>query len=96
MASNERMISAAKLVTVLAKKFRNGMIHYDDLMAVIADVPTEKVVEVEQGCWEPHPYHPGLVRCSKCKERIIREDAADEEIYCSKCGTRLVGGNEDT
>ena len=44
----ERMISAAKLVIVLAKKFRNkGMIHYDDLMAVIADVPTASVIPVE-------------------------------------------------
>ena len=59
----------------------------------LADLEESNAGHVEQGCWEPHPYHPGLVRCSKCKERIIREDAADEEIYCSKCGTRLVGGN---
>ena len=44
MEQNERLISAWKLVTVLAKKFRNkGMIHYDDLMAVIADAPTVAV-----------------------------------------------------
>ena len=41
---SERVISVAKLETVLAKKFRNkGMIHYDDLMAVIADVPAMAV-----------------------------------------------------
>ena len=88
----ERMISAGKLVTVLARKFRNkGVLHYDDLMAVIADVPSVDAVEVVHGEWEPHPYHPGLVRCSKCKEQIIPEDMVDEEIYCSKCGTKLGG-----
>ena len=35
----ERMISAAKLVIVLAKKFRTKAIHYDDLMETIADIP---------------------------------------------------------
>ena len=67
------------------------MLHYDDLMAVIADVPSVDAVEAVYGEWEPHPYHPGLVRCSKCKEQIIPEDMVDEEIYCSKCGTKLGG-----
>ena len=43
----ERMISAAKLVIVLAKKFRTKAIHYDDLMATIADMPTAQVIPVE-------------------------------------------------
>lgn len=43
----ERMISAAKLVIVLAKKFRTKTIHYDDLMAAIADMPTASVIPVE-------------------------------------------------
>ena len=43
----ERMISAAKLVIVLAKKFRTKTIHYDDLMAEIADMPTASVIPVE-------------------------------------------------
>ena len=55
MANEKRLISRAKLVIVLAKKFRNGMIHYDDLMAAIADIPTVDAVEV--------------VRCKDCKYR---------------------------
>lgn len=43
----ERMISAARLVIVLAKKFRTKAIHYDDLMATIADIPTAPVIPVE-------------------------------------------------
>lgn len=51
MATNsERMISASKLVTRLAKRFRNrGMVHYDDLMAEIADVPTVDAVTGQGG-----------------------------------------------
>lgn len=46
MANEKWLISRSKLVIVLAKKFRNGMIHYDDLMAAIADIPTLDAVEV--------------------------------------------------
>ena len=53
MKTERQLISRAKLVIVLAKKFRNGMIHYDDLMAAIADIPTVDAVEV--------------VRCKDCK-----------------------------
>ena len=65
----ERMISAAKLVTVLARKFRNkGMIHYDDLMAVIADVPSVEAVEV--------------VRCKDCKHWKKCESSLIGETMC--------------
>ena len=53
MSTENRLISAFKLVSVLAKKVRNGHIHYDDLMAAIADIPTVDAVEV--------------VRCKDCK-----------------------------
>lgn len=40
MKSHERLISAGKLVSKLAKKNYTGMIHYDDILATIADLPT--------------------------------------------------------
>jgi len=56
MANKERLLSASKLVIALAKKYRSGMIHYDDLMATIADIPTVDAVEV--------------VRCKNCEYHI--------------------------
>lgn len=48
--TSEPMISAAKLEEVLGKRFRSkGMIHYDDLMAAIADIPAVDAVEVVDG-----------------------------------------------
>ena len=46
MANEKRLIDVFKLVTKLAKKRQFGMIHYDDLMATIADAPTVDAVEV--------------------------------------------------
>ena len=93
----ERMISAAKLVTVLARKFRNkGVLHYDDLMAVIADVPSVDAVEVVHGRWQERRFicmdsevMLGY-RCSRC---MLTFDA--ETNYCPNCGAKMDGGNED-
>ena len=72
----ERMISEAKLVTVLARKFCNkGMIHYDDLMAVIADVPSMDAVEVKckvgdlvYALWEAPVKQKYIIYCAEVKE----------------------------
>ena len=106
----ERMISAAKLVTVLARKFRNkGMIHYDDLMAVIADVPSVEAVEVVHARWI---YEDDTVMkwttkaiCSACNCVVAqsvelaheygRENHEKENNYCPHCGAKMDGGNED-
>ena len=48
MAQSERLLSASTLVTALAKRFGGGMLHYDDLMAAIADIPTVDAVEVSE------------------------------------------------
>jgi len=63
------------------------------VLQIIDEQPTVDAVELVDGQWEPHPYHPGFVRCSKCKDRIIREDIVEEEPFCAKCGTRLTGGD---
>ena len=99
MSTENRLISAFKLVSVLAKKFRNGHIHYDDLMAAIADIPTVDAVEVVHGRWEPHyetfdedkavgvlggEYQTGWL-CSVCGRY-----EPTEEPYCN-CGAKMDG-----
>lgn len=64
------MVSVSKLVTALAKRFGGGMLHYDDLMAAIADVPSTDAVEP--------------VRCGKCQHWEEDEESRGEygECYC--------------
>ena len=90
MANTERLISAWKLVSVLAKKFRSGMLHYDDLMATIADVPTVDAVGVVHGRWEKAEYN-GWMRCDKCKDVYIEEGylGNGKWNYCPNCGAKM-------
>ena len=44
--ANERLILEQNLVAELEKKCHHGMIHYDDLMAVIANVPIVDAVMI--------------------------------------------------
>lgn len=70
MAKSERMMSVSTLETVLARRFGGGMLHYDDLMAAIADIPTVNAVVP--------------VRCGKCEHWKEDEDSRGEfgECYC--------------
>lgn len=90
MANKERLLSAWKLETVLAKKYRSGMIHYDDLMATIADVPTVDTVEVVHGRWiiSSDGYYP---YCSECKEE---PESGKMTNYCPSCGAAMDGGGK--
>lgn len=96
MACNERMISANKLTILLAKRFRNrAMIRYDDLMAAIADVPTEEAEEVVHGRWIPKEYSGPegkyyLFHCSECGT-----PNAFERNYCHACGAKMGGGTQN-
>lgn len=78
MANKERLLSASKLVIALAKKYRSGMIHYDDLMATIADVPTVDAVEVVHASWKD-----GF--CTNCKHPA---EVASIGLNCTG-GTRV-------
>lgn len=98
MANTERLISAWKLVSVLAKKFRSGMLHYDDLMATIADVPTVDDVEVVHGRWvlrqdDGYEWH----ECSSCRAQPLNDNAERPVLsdYCPHCGAKMDGGNDD-
>lgn len=77
METEKRLISSFKLVTVLAKTFRNGIIHYDDLMATIADIPTVNAVEVVRckACAVPHNKWTG---CPKLNGLVPPPD-----FYCA-------------
>lgn len=90
MANEERLISATKLVITLAKKQRYGMIHYDDLMATIAEIPTVDAVEEVHGRWIKDG---NVVVCSNCGE----EHEWDEyrATFCEDCGAKMDGGNDD-
>jgi len=100
MANKERLLSASKLVTVLAKKYCNGMIHYDDLMATIADVPTVDAVEVVHGKWVRRVVDISAPYCWKNECSICGFDICglgDEYLFkfCPNCGAKMEGGNED-
>lgn len=92
MANSERLLSASKLEIVLAKKFRKQtIIHYDDLIAAIADVPSVDAVEVVHGRY----VHKGAwhIECSECK--YILAHISEAQNYCPNCGAKMKGGNED-
>lgn len=67
---------------------------YEQFADDVEAEPTVDAVEVVHGQWEPHPYHPGFVRCSVCKERIIRQDMVDDEHFCSNCGAKMDGDDK--
>ena len=92
MANNDRIVSANKLTILLAKRFHNkGMIHYDDLMAAIADIPTADAVEVVHSWWEKSA--EGYKVCHHCKADVAI--FSGHKNYCPNCGAKMDGGNDD-
>lgn len=95
MATKDRLISASKLVIALAK-FRNGIIHYDDLLDVIANVPTVDAVKVVHGEWtmcldiDDVEY----IECPICGGMFYDgdNDTFDKPYnYCPNCGVKMDG-----
>ena len=59
----------------------------------ITENPTEDVVEVVHGRWEPRQDVIGFVRCSVCHDCNIYGDWADGKKwnYCPNCGAKMDG-----
>lgn len=76
LAQSERMMSVSTLETVLAKRFGGGMMHYDDLMVAIADVPAVEAVVP--------------VRCEKCLH-WVEDDNERRQVGVCYCHGRKHG-----
>lgn len=96
MANKERLLSASKLVIALAKKYRSGMILYDDLMDTIADIPTVDAEEVVHASWEngfcTNCKHPAEVASIGFNCTGGTRVNYKHTRFCPGCGAKMDGG----
>lgn len=93
MANEKRLIDAYKLEDLVRSNSARYH-HADDVIAAIAGQPTVDAVEVVHGRWiwtiTGEEDYEQYYRCSECNDHVY-----SKYNYCSNCGAKMDGGNED-